>query len=93
MDPTSYVPDFGKGQVRKSSDNPPSFPPFSTSINTYISLPVPTNPNSFTMGVERKVIKEGNGVDFPKKNDNVTIDYTGTLFDPNSSDEYKRGSQ
>lgn len=45
------------------------------------------------MGVERKVIKEGNGVDFPKKNDNVTIDYTGTLFDPNSSDEYKRGSQ
>ena len=33
------------------------------------------------MGVQRKMYKAGNGVDFPKKGDNVTIEYTGNLYD------------
>jgi FK506-binding protein 1 len=33
------------------------------------------------MGVEKKIIKEGNGIDFPKANDLVTMEYTGYLFD------------
>lgn len=31
------------------------------------------------MGVEKKIIKAGNGVDFPKPNDEVTMHYAGTL--------------
>lgn len=31
------------------------------------------------MGVEKTVIKPGNGSDFPKKGDTVTMHYTGTL--------------
>ena len=45
------------------------------------------------MGVDHKLIKAGNGVDYPKNGDTVAIDYTGTLYDPNSTDEYKRGKQ
>ncbi|MCJ1306999.1 FK506-binding protein 2B [Agyrium rufum] len=33
------------------------------------------------MGVTRKVIKSGNGVDKPKSGDTVTIAYTGNLYD------------
>jgi len=33
------------------------------------------------MGVDKRIIKEGNGVDFPKKNDVVTMEYTGYLHD------------
>jgi FKBP-type peptidyl-prolyl cis-trans isomerase len=33
---------------------------------------------SLTMGVERVVVKPGNGTDFPKKNDEVSVEYTGT---------------
>ena len=33
------------------------------------------------MGVTRKVLKQGNGVDKPKKGDEVTIEYTGNLYD------------
>jgi FK506-binding protein 1 len=29
------------------------------------------------MGVEKKVLKRGNGVDMPKKHDEVAIQYTG----------------
>jgi len=34
------------------------------------------------MGVTRKVLTNGNGKDYPKKGDNVTIEYTGNLHDP-----------
>ena len=34
------------------------------------------------MGVEKKVKQEGNGQDFPKKGDTVTMEYTGWLYDP-----------
>ena len=29
------------------------------------------------MGVEKQIIKEGNGVDIPKKHDEVAMEYTG----------------
>ena len=34
------------------------------------------------MGVTRKLIKEGNRTDRPTKGDEVTIEYTGNLYDP-----------
>ena len=33
------------------------------------------------MGVQRKVVRNGNGLDYPKKGDNVTMEYTGNLYD------------
>ena len=33
------------------------------------------------MGVTKETIKSGNGVDQPKKGDDVTIQYTGNLYD------------
>ena len=46
------------------------------------------------MGVTRKVLKQGNGVDKPKKGDEVTIEYTGNLYDEaaGASNDY-RGKQ
>ncbi|MCJ1354436.1 MAG: FK506-binding protein 2B [Icmadophila ericetorum] len=46
------------------------------------------------MGVTRKILKEGNGVDKPKKGDTVTIEYTGNLYDESKgSDKNYRGKQ
>jgi len=33
------------------------------------------------MGITRKLIELGNGADKPKKGDEVTIKYTGSLYD------------
>jgi len=33
------------------------------------------------MGVVRRTISEGNGTDYPRKGDEVTIAYTGNLYD------------
>lgn len=33
------------------------------------------------MGVTRKIVTKGNGTDKPKVGDEVTIDYTGNLYD------------
>jgi FK506-binding protein 1 len=30
------------------------------------------------MGVQKQLIREGNGRDFPKKNDEVSMEYTGS---------------
>ncbi|OCK93301.1 peptidyl-prolyl cis-trans isomerase [Cenococcum geophilum 1.58] len=38
------------------------------------------------MGVEKKIIREGNGVDFPKMNDVVTMEYTGYIYDRSASE-------
>ncbi|KAF2475633.1 peptidyl-prolyl cis-trans isomerase [Lindgomyces ingoldianus] len=43
------------------------------------------------MGVEKKVLKTGNEVDFPKKHDEVSMEYTGWLYDDNASD--KKGTK
>ncbi|KAI4218784.1 MAG: hypothetical protein L6R36_008752 [Xanthoria steineri] len=45
------------------------------------------------MGVTRKVLKEGNGTDKPKKGDVVTIEYTGNLYDESKADNDYRGTQ
>ncbi|KAI4169868.1 MAG: hypothetical protein Q9188_002729 [Gyalolechia gomerana] len=45
------------------------------------------------MGVERKVLKKGNGTDKPKKGDEVTIEYTGNLYDESKADNDYRGKQ
>ena len=46
------------------------------------------------MGFEKKLYKDGNGKDFPKKGDMVTIEYTGNLYDEaaGASKDY-RGQQ
>lgn len=33
------------------------------------------------MGVTRKIVTKGNGVDKPEVGDEVTIEYTGNLYD------------
>ncbi|KAF2264012.1 peptidyl-prolyl cis-trans isomerase [Lojkania enalia] len=38
------------------------------------------------MGVEKQIIKPGNGVDVPKKHDEVTMEYTGWLYDAKAPD-------
>ena len=43
------------------------------------------------MGVTRKVLKQGNGTDKPKKGDEVTIEYTGNLYDEKHADNDYRG--
>ncbi|KAL8656833.1 MAG: hypothetical protein Q9226_002526 [Calogaya cf. arnoldii] len=45
------------------------------------------------MGVTRKVLKEGNGTDKPKKGDEVTMEYTGNLYDKAQEDNDFRGTQ
>lgn len=36
--------------------------------------------SSFTMGVTKQTLSNGNGVDYPKKGDNVEMHYTGCLY-------------
>ncbi|KAL1800642.1 hypothetical protein ACET3X_000984 [Alternaria dauci] len=42
--------------------------------------------DSCSMGVEKLVIKPGNGIDYPKKHDEVSMEYTGWLFDDDAPD-------
>merc|ERR1712018_667648 len=39
-----------------------------------------------TMGVDKQVIKPGDGVNFPKKGDRLSMHYTGTLTDGSKFD-------
>ncbi|TID23773.1 peptidyl-prolyl cis-trans isomerase [Venturia nashicola] len=43
------------------------------------------------MGVTKQTLSAGNGVDFPKQNDTVTMEYTGWLYDASKPDN--KGSQ
>ncbi|KAK3176853.1 hypothetical protein OEA41_008178 [Lepraria neglecta] len=46
------------------------------------------------MGVTRKTIKQGNSTERPKKGDEVTIEYTGNLYDSSVGPEKDfRGKQ
>ena len=46
------------------------------------------------MGVTKTVLGSGNGKDYPKKGDTVTIEYTGNLHDTKvSADNHHRGTQ
>ena len=39
------------------------------------------------MGFTRKVIEVGNGFDMPQKEDEITVEYTGYLYDSNVGPE------
>jgi len=41
---------------------------------------------SCKMGVTKKQLVAGNGVDKPKAGDNITMEYTGNLYDQNAAD-------
>ncbi|PSN69261.1 peptidyl-prolyl cis-trans isomerase [Corynespora cassiicola Philippines] len=43
------------------------------------------------MGVEKQVLQAGNGVDIPKKHDEVSMEYTGWLYDESKPDN--KGNQ
>ncbi|KAH7382513.1 hypothetical protein DE146DRAFT_230045 [Phaeosphaeria sp. MPI-PUGE-AT-0046c] len=43
------------------------------------------------MGVWKVMLKRGNGIDFPKKHDEVSMEYTGWLYDESALD--KKGKQ
>ena len=45
------------------------------------------------MGVDKKILKAGNGTDKPQKGDEVTIEYTGNLYDESKADNDYRGDQ
>lgn len=45
------------------------------------------------MGVSKKVLKSGNGVDRPVKGDDVIIEYQGCLYDPNAASTHYMGKQ
>ncbi|MCJ1235172.1 hypothetical protein MMC14_003139 [Varicellaria rhodocarpa] len=45
------------------------------------------------MGVTRKVLKQGNGTDYPKRGEEVTIAYTGNLYDESKEADDYRGTQ
>jgi len=43
------------------------------------------------MGVEKIILKKGNGIDIPRKHDEVSMEYTGWLYSDDAPD--KRGKQ
>ncbi|KAJ5201763.1 uncharacterized protein N7498_006426 [Penicillium cinerascens] len=45
------------------------------------------------MGVEKKTLSAGDGVTFPKKGEDVTIHYTGCLYDPRKADNHFMGNK
>ncbi|KAK2795619.1 hypothetical protein FQN51_000376, partial [Onygenales sp. PD_10] len=45
------------------------------------------------MGVIKRVLRGGNGVDKPSKGDEVVIDYTGCLHDPAAVDKNCMGDE
>ncbi|KAJ5156779.1 hypothetical protein N7492_009582 [Penicillium capsulatum] len=45
------------------------------------------------MGVEKKILQAGNGVDFPKKGDVVAMHYTGCLYDQSQEANHFMGKK
>jgi FK506-binding protein 1 len=43
--------------------------------------------------LQKKLIQSGNGTDRPKKGDEVTIQYTGWLYDASATDNQYRGNE
>lgn len=41
----------------------------------------------------KKTVKEGNKTDYPKRDDEVTMEYTGWLYDPKKADNQYRGDK
>ena len=45
------------------------------------------------MPLEKKTVRQGNGADYPEKGDEVTIEYTGWLYDQSKASNQNRGKQ
>lgn len=45
------------------------------------------------MGVQKQILREGNGTDYPQNGDDVTIEYTGNLYDESKAGDNYRGKQ
>ncbi|KAJ9637024.1 hypothetical protein H2204_004947 [Knufia peltigerae] len=43
--------------------------------------------------LQKKLVRPGNGQDFPKTGDEVTIEYTGWLYDGSKADNDYKGKQ
>jgi FKBP-type peptidyl-prolyl cis-trans isomerase len=43
--------------------------------------------------MDRKILREGNGTDIPKVGDNVSVEYTGWLYDTSKANEEFKGKQ
>jgi len=72
---------FGDVPILAFEDPPaPGTPTMDTSLGQIISNQAIVY--EFIMGVEKTVIKEGNGSDKPRKGDTVTMEYTGWLYEP-----------
>ncbi len=45
------------------------------------------------MGVEKMILQQGDGVTRPKQGDNVTMEYTGYLYDANNEANSFKGEK
>jgi len=45
------------------------------------------------MGVTKELLQEGNGTDYPSKDQTIFMQYTGWLKDPNATDNELKGKQ
>lgn len=43
--------------------------------------------------LDRKVLLQGNGTDYPKVGDEVSIEYTGWLYDSSKADQEFKGNK
>ena len=46
-----------------------------------------------SQGLQKQLIRSGNGVDKPQKGDEVTIQYTGWLYDASQAANHYRGKE
>ncbi|KAJ5400489.1 hypothetical protein N7465_010978 [Penicillium sp. CMV-2018d] len=79
---------------RKKVDNLPlpSFPPVFFFVFFSSHLSYSSTYLYYIMGVEKKTLVEGNGVDYPKKGEHVAIHYTGCLYDAEKVDNHCMGN-
>jgi hypothetical protein len=79
----------------KKVDKPPlqALPSFLPHFALYLlqHLDLLLDIHQFKMGVEKKILKAGNGVDFPKEGEKVAMHYTGCLYDEKA--EHKMGTK
>lgn len=71
--------------VRPYCQNLPTITGFLYIVQSTNPTTLPTQRKNYcspssVMGVKKVVIKPGNGTDFPKKHDEICVEYTGTKF-------------
>ena len=50
-------------------------------------------PATMASQLDKKLLSNGNGKDYPKVGDEVTIEYTGWLHDPSKADQDYKGNK